>query len=148
MNQLLMLLASIILGSIIGLGVYPLMNKSNDTGRTSLVNTELQAIKTASTLWLAKDSDGTFTNVSIANISSYLPSLTVTGGKFVSKANTSITYDIAVKSSDSSQFTVTVSGLTAISGAEASVKTTQTPIAATVTDTSTTDGILELDYRG
>lgn len=148
MKELLMLLATLVLGAIIGTGVYPIMSKSQDAGRVSLVNTEIGSIKTAALLWLVKDSDGTFTSVSVANLTSYVPGFTVTSNKFVSKANSDITYDVAVKTGDSTQFTITVAGLTAISGAETSVKTTQTSIAANVTDTSSTDGILALDFRG
>lgn len=148
MNQLLMLLATLVLGAIIGTGVYPIMSKSQDTGRVALVNQEISSIKTAALLWLTKDSDGTFTSASVTNLTSYVPGFTVTGGKFVSKANTGITYDVAVKTGDSSQFTITVAGLTVITGAETSVKTTQTSIASNITDTSATDGILALDFRG
>lgn len=148
MNQLLMLLATLVLGAIIGTGVYPIMSKSQDAGRVSLVNQEISSIKTGTLLWLVKDSDGTFTNASVTNVAPYIPGFTVTGGKFVSKANSGITYDLAVKSGDSTQFTITTAGLTVISGAETSVKTTQSSIAANITDTSATDGILELDFRG
>lgn len=55
---------------------------------------------------------------------------------------------LLLQNQDTSQLKITVEGLDAIVGAEASVKTSQTGIAATVTDATANDGILVLDYRG
>lgn len=148
-SEILMWVAGIMMMIILGLAVAPTVTKSGDTARIALVNGELNAIRNTSMLWVAQNSpDGTFTGISSTLLQTYLPGMTLTGGKLVSKANASIQYSIAVKSGDTSQLAITVEGLDKITGAETSVKASQTAIAATVTDATADDGILVLDYRG
>lgn len=47
-------------------------------------------------MWLATESTtGTFTGLDEAKLSSYLPELAVSGGKFTSKAGNGVTIDVA-----------------------------------------------------
>lgn len=148
-SEILMWVAGIMMMIILGLAVAPTVTKSGDTARIAVVNSELNALRNTSMLWVAQNSpDGTFAGITSTLLQTYLPGMTLTGGKLVSKANASIQYAVTVKTGDASQLTITIQGLDAIEGAEASVKTSQTSIAAGVTDASATDGILAIDYRG
>ncbi len=149
-SEIVMILAGIIMTLLLGLAVAPSVGKSTDTSKYAVVNSELNNIRNASALWLGQNSsDGTYTGVTATGIQTFLPSLTLNGsGELVSRANSGVSYVVAPKTGDSSQLEVTAKGLTTISGAETSVKTQQTSIAATITDTTANDGILVFDYKG
>ena len=148
-SEILMWVAGIIMMIILGLAVAPTVTKSGDTARIALVNGELNAIRNTSMLWVAQNSpDGTFTGISSTLLQPYLSGMTLTGGKLVSKANSSITYSIVPRTGDTSQISITLSGLSVIEGAEASIKNSQTANTSSINDTVTDDGTLVLNYRG
>ena len=148
-SEILMWVAGIIMMIILGLAVAPTVTKSGDTARIALVNGELNAIRNTSMLWVAQNSpDGTFTGISSTLLQTYLPGLDLVDGKLVSKANSSITYSIVPRTGDTSQISITLSGLSVIEGAEASIKNSQTANTSSINDTATDDGTLVLNYRG
>lgn len=148
--DILMIIAGIIMSILLGLAVVPSINKSTDTPKYAVINSEIANIKNASVLWIgANTSDGTFTGVTAAGVQTFLPSLTLNASnEIVSKVNSGITYVVGPKSGDSTQLQITVKGLNVVDGAEASVKNTQTSLASEVTDTTATDGTLVFDFKG
>ena len=148
-NNLILLIASFALGLLMAGAVAISIFKTSDSIKISLVNSEINTIKLAAiSTYLPKSSDGTFTGIANTDISASVPGLTITGGKLVSKVNTSVTYDVTAKSGDSTQLEIACAGLSAITNLETSVKNTQTGIATSITDTTAGDGILVLDYKG
>jgi len=148
-NNLMLLIASFALGILMAGAIGFSVFKASDSIKISLVNNEINTIKTAAiTSYLPKSSDGTFTGISNTDITSIIPGLTINAGKLVSKVNSTINYVVTAKTGDSTQLEITASGLTALTDLETSVKNTQTGIATSVTDTTAGDGILVLAYKG
>lgn len=147
-SNLMLLIAGFAIGILLaGAATYSIF-KAGDAIKISLVNAEINTVKVAAITSYLPKSDGTFTGIANTDITAVVPALTITSGKLVSKINSSINYSVAAKSGDSTQLEITVSGLTALTDLETSVKNTQTGIATTVTDTTAGDGILVLDYKG
>ena len=134
---------------LVGLSVAPSLTASSGTARIAVINSELSTIRQASILWVAQNSPtGDFTGITATGVSVQLPALVLSSGKFQSKANAGITYTLSAKTGDPTQLEISVEGLTAISGSEASLKISQTITATGVTDTTVGDGILAVDYKG
>ena len=147
-SEILMWVAGIMMMIILGLAVAPTISKSGDTAKIAVINSELNSIRNASIIYLAKSPTGTFTGITATEVQSYLPGLNLASTKLQSKVNPLVTYLVAPNGINPEQLTITVEGLDKISTAETTVKTSQTPIAVTITDTNTTDGTLVFDFRG
>ncbi len=153
-REIAMIVVSLILVGILGLAVAPSITASGDATKTSVVASEFDSVLSASKMWMANNSTaGNFNGVTAQAMSAQIPNLTASGSgatsTLVSKVNTSITYQIASATTTSTDDSVqiTISGLTAISGAEASLATSLAT-KGTVTNTSATDGILVVKIRG
>lgn len=149
-SDILLWVVSIMFAVIIGMVVVPSITKSGETARIAVINGEINSIRNGTILWLAQSSStGDFTGVTAKKVSEFLPGLVVdTDGKFVSKLNSAITYEISPKSGDASLLSITVSGLDKINGAEASVFSNQKQATSGSNDTTLDDGKLVLEYRG
>ncbi len=149
-SEILMVIAAIIMSLAFGLVVGPSINQSTNTPKYAVINSEIGNIKNASALWIgANTTDGTYSGITATGVQTYLPGLTLNASnELVSKVNTGITYVVGPKTGDATQLEITVKGLTAVSGAETSVKNTQTSLASTVTDTTANDGTLVFAYKG
>lgn len=148
-TDVIMWAVSFVILLLVGLSVAPSLTSSSSTARIAVINSELSTIRQASILWVAQNSPtGDFTGISATGVSIQLPALVLSSGKFQSKASASITYTITPKSGDSTQLEISIDGLSAISGSETSIKTSQTLIATTVTDATAGDGTLVIDFKG
>lgn len=148
-SDIAMWVVSFIILVLVGLAVTPSLTSSGTTARIAVINSEIGTIRNASMLWVAQNSpNGDFTGISATGVATQLPALTLATNKFQSKVNPGITYTIAPKSGDASQVTITIDGLGLVTGAEASVKTSQTANSTLITDTVATDGTLVIDFRG
>lgn len=148
--DILMIIAGIIMSILLGLAVVPSINKSIDTPKYAVINSEIANIKNASVLWIGANTlDGTFAGVTAEGVQAFLPSLTLNAGKeIVSKVNSGITYIVGPRQGDSTQLQITVKGLNLVNGADASVKNTQTSLASKVIDDTPNDGTLVFEFRG
>lgn len=147
-SDIAMWVVSFIILVLVGLAVTPSLTSSGTTARIAVINSEIGTIRNASMLWVAQNSpNGDFTGISATGVATQLPGLTLSSGEFVSKVNTGITYSLSA-AADSSILTIKINGLTAVNGAEASVKTSQINNSVSITDVNTTDGTLEMNFRG
>lgn len=150
-REIAMIVVAIILGGILTLSIAPSMSASGNAVRAGVLNGEVETVAASAKMWMANNTAGTFNGISATAIGTGVP-LTVTGGKYVSKAAGGVTYEVAAATSTSTDdsFTITVEGLSSVSGAEAAMKSMLIGKYDTgnVTDTVATDGILVVKIRG
>ncbi len=159
-REIAMIVVSLILVGILGLAVAPSITASGDATKTSVVGSEIETVAKASKMWMTNNSiRGDFTGITAEAISGTLSTMSVAGSgsssKLISKVISSINYEISSTTTNSTDDSVqiTISGLTAISGAEASLKTTLTNIYGVLNVSegsggTSSDGILIIKVKG
>jgi hypothetical protein len=154
-KEIAMIVVSLILGGILALNVAPSISASGDATKTSVVNSEFESVTSAARMWMANISTtGTFTGITAQAMSANIPNLVLNGtgatSKLESKVLSTITYGVAAGGTGDNSVVITISGLSGVTGAEASLATSLIAKYGTesVTNTTADDGIIVVTVRG
>lgn len=142
--DILMIIAGMIMTVLLGLLAVPSINKSSETPKYAIYNSEILNIRNIAILWVANNKiDGTSTGITTDKLESYSKLTKNASGYLESKVDSASGYTIA--SIEPNKIEITLRGIT-LNGAEKSIKNTQSNTAISVIDTDPNDGILIFNY--
>jgi len=148
MNQIIMAIVGLALAVIGTIAVAPSIFQSTDSATSGAMAQEVASIRSAMTMHVGTQGLTSFTGVTAGTLATagVLKDLAVADGKFVSKARSGVTYEVAVNAGSDKVFDITIAGVTGAQEANLAEKIAKTP--GTVTNTVADDGIIIVAYNG